>query len=265
MRQRRVVRRTAGSRSSFAQCDSAICRGGGPGPFPTHSASWVPDQNDLPRSARQVIAYAEHFRMRHARSSRQDAKGVSGTREGLLSDDFCFCFDGHRPYPFCPACPPPQHWLTKLPRPSPIEGIRFQSKRRYGAGTGALGSRFLHLRDVKRHLWNHKRVHWIACELELSLRTKRRLKRAKPGEPAVLEAPESATHFGRRKRRSAATACRHAGKSSAVSMNVSPCRKQERRWGTSRGSCVSTFPKPWRSRPMKLSWAGRSHNVVSTA
>ena len=40
-------------------------------------------------------------------------------------------------------------------------------------------------------LWNHKRVHRIYCELELNLRIKprRRLKREKPEELAVPEAP----------------------------------------------------------------------------
>lgn len=49
----------------------------------------------------------------------------------------------------------------------------------------------LHLRNVKGHIWNHKRVHRIYCELELNLRIKprRRLKREKPEELAVPEDP----------------------------------------------------------------------------
>ena len=48
-----------------------------------------------------------------------------------------------------------------------------------------------HLRNVKGHAWNHKRVHRISCELELNLRIKprRRLKREKPEELTVPEAP----------------------------------------------------------------------------
>ena len=44
---------------------------------------------------------------------------------------------------------------------------------------------------MKGHVWNHKRVHRIYCELELNLRIKprRRLKREKPEELAVPEAP----------------------------------------------------------------------------
>lgn len=57
--------------------------------------------------------------------------------------------------------------------------------------TWGFGLRFLHQRNVKGHAGNHKRVHRIYCELELSLRIKprRRLKREKPEELAVPEAP----------------------------------------------------------------------------
>jgi putative transposase len=50
---------------------------------------------------------------------------------------------------------------------------------------------FLHLRNVQGHAWNHKRVYRIYRELELNLRIKprRRLKREKPEELAVPEAP----------------------------------------------------------------------------
>ena len=71
--------------------------------------------------------------------------------------------------------------------------------------TWGFGLCFLHLRNVKEHPWNHKRVYpagWqaiakqsaekrIYCELELNLRIKprKRLKRDKPGALAVPEAP----------------------------------------------------------------------------
>ena len=57
--------------------------------------------------------------------------------------------------------------------------------------TWGFGLCFLHLRNVKGHVWNHKRVHRIYCELELSLpiKPRRRLKREKPEELAVPEAP----------------------------------------------------------------------------
>ena len=46
---------------------------------------------------------------------------------------------------------------------------------------------FLHLRNVKGHLWNHKRVYRIYRELELNLRIKpkKRLVREKPQPLAV--------------------------------------------------------------------------------
>ena len=37
--------------------------------------------------------------------------------------------------------------------------------------TWGFGLCFLHLRNVKGHVWNHKRVHRICCELELNLRS----------------------------------------------------------------------------------------------
>ena len=57
--------------------------------------------------------------------------------------------------------------------------------------TWGFGLCFLYLRNVQGHVWNHKRVHRIYCELELNLRIKprRRLKREKPEELAVPEAP----------------------------------------------------------------------------
>ena len=46
---------------------------------------------------------------------------------------------------------------------------------------------FLYLRNVKRFVWNHKRVYRIYRELELNLRIKpkKRLKREKPGPLTV--------------------------------------------------------------------------------
>ena len=57
--------------------------------------------------------------------------------------------------------------------------------------TWGFGLCFLHLRNVKGHLWNHKRVYRIYRELELNLRIKprKRLVREKPDELAVPEAP----------------------------------------------------------------------------
>jgi putative transposase len=57
--------------------------------------------------------------------------------------------------------------------------------------TWGFGLCFLHLRNVKGHPWNHKRVYRIYCELELNLRIKprKRLKRDKPDVLAVPDAP----------------------------------------------------------------------------
>jgi len=59
--------------------------------------------------------------------------------------------------------------------------------------TWGFGLCFLHLRNVKGHPWNHKRVYRIYCELELNLRIKprKRLKRDKPDALAVPEAPNA--------------------------------------------------------------------------
>ena len=57
--------------------------------------------------------------------------------------------------------------------------------------TWGFGLCFLHLRNVKGHPWNHKRVYRIYCALELNLRIKprKRLKRDKPDALAVPYAP----------------------------------------------------------------------------
>jgi len=57
--------------------------------------------------------------------------------------------------------------------------------------TWGFGLCFLHLRNVKGHPWNHKRVYRIYCKLELNLRIKprKRLKRDKPDVLAVPDAP----------------------------------------------------------------------------
>ena len=57
--------------------------------------------------------------------------------------------------------------------------------------TWGFGLCFLHLRNVQGRLWNHKRVYRIYCELELNLRIKsrKRLKRDKPDALAVPDAP----------------------------------------------------------------------------
>ncbi len=63
-----------------------------------------------------------------------------------------------------------------------------QARRTWGFGLC-----FLYLRNVKGHRWNHKRVYRIYCELELNMRIKRRkrLKREKPDELAVPDAPNT--------------------------------------------------------------------------
>jgi putative transposase len=50
---------------------------------------------------------------------------------------------------------------------------------------------FLYLRNVKGHPWNHKRVYRIyrALELNLKIKPRKRLKRDKPDELAVPDAP----------------------------------------------------------------------------
>jgi putative transposase len=57
--------------------------------------------------------------------------------------------------------------------------------------TWGFGLCFLHLRNVKGHRWNHKRVYRIYCALELNLRIRprKRLKRDKPDALAVPDAP----------------------------------------------------------------------------
>jgi putative transposase len=61
-----------------------------------------------------------------------------------------------------------------------------QARRNWGFGLC-----FLYLRNVKEHPWNHKRVYRIYRELELNLRIKprKRLKREKPEELVVPDAP----------------------------------------------------------------------------
>jgi len=58
--------------------------------------------------------------------------------------------------------------------------------------TWGFGLCFLHLRNVKGHGWNHKRVYRIYRELELNLRIKprKRLVREKPEELAVPLSPK---------------------------------------------------------------------------
>jgi putative transposase len=63
-----------------------------------------------------------------------------------------------------------------------------QARRSWGFGLC-----FLHLRNVRGHTWNHKRVYRIYCELALNLRIKprKRLKREKPEDLAVPDAPNT--------------------------------------------------------------------------
>ena len=65
--------------------------------------------------------------------------------------------------------------------------VRLTTNRR----SWGFGLCFLYLRNVKGFKWNHKRVYRIYCELELNLRIKpkKRLKRPKPDELAVPDAP----------------------------------------------------------------------------
>lgn len=59
--------------------------------------------------------------------------------------------------------------------------------------TWGFGLCFLYMRNVQGHPWNHKRVRRIYCELELNLRIKprRRIKRDKPDELSVPQAPNT--------------------------------------------------------------------------
>ncbi len=59
--------------------------------------------------------------------------------------------------------------------------------------TWGFGLCFLYLRNVQGHVWNHKRVYRIYRELELNLRIRprKRLKREKPEELAMQEAPNA--------------------------------------------------------------------------
>ena len=68
-----------------------------------------------------------------------------------------------------------------------MKAIEDENRRK----TWGFGLCFLHLRNVKGHPWNHKRVYRIYCELELNLRIKprKRLKRDKPDALTVPEAP----------------------------------------------------------------------------
>ena len=48
---------------------------------------------------------------------------------------------------------------------------------------------YLYLRNIKGLKWNHKRVRWVFCELELNLRIKPR-KRIKRERPEPLSMPD---------------------------------------------------------------------------
>ena len=63
-----------------------------------------------------------------------------------------------------------------------------QARRTWGFGLC-----FLYLRNVKGHVWNHKRVYRIYRELELNMRIKpkKRLKREKPEELSVPDQPNA--------------------------------------------------------------------------
>ncbi|MFV0292825.1 MAG: IS3 family transposase, partial [Paracoccus sp. (in: a-proteobacteria)] len=63
--------------------------------------------------------------------------------------------------------------------------------------TWGFGLWFLHLRNIKGHPWNHKRVYRIYCELQLNLRIRprKRLKRGKPEALAVPDAPNVTWSF----------------------------------------------------------------------
>ncbi len=67
-------------------------------------------------------------------------------------------------------------WLVKLT----------EAKKAWGFGLC-----FLHLGNVRGFGWNHKRVYRIYCELELNLqiRSRKRLQRERPEPLAVPEAP----------------------------------------------------------------------------
>ena len=57
---------------------------------------------------------------------------------------------------------------------------------------GGLACVFLHLRNLKGHLWNRKRVYHIYCApaLNLAIKPCKRLKRGKPEALAVPDAPD---------------------------------------------------------------------------
>ncbi len=86
-----------------------------------------------------------------------------------------------RCYRFEPKLKPENEWISDL-----LIGLT-NAHRTWGFGLC-----YLHLRDVKGYLWNHKRVYQIYRELELNLRIKprKRLKREKPDELAVPAKPK---------------------------------------------------------------------------